>query len=286
MANIRLIKRRIRSVQSTAKITRAMEMVATSRMRRTQQRMLATRPYAEKMIEVLLDLASQPQPEDTVHPLLERREPQNITVVVMTSDRGFCGGLNTNVNRMVAEFILKQTVPVKLVTLGRKGRDFMMRRGQNVCAEFTGIGDQPAIADTTAISHVVISDYTSAATDQVYVAYPRFYNVVSQRPIMEKLLPVEPDKSARKTQVSEYIYEPSSAYVLQQILPRYVEMEIYHAILETIASEQAARMVAMRNATDNANQIIQELTLLYNKARQEMITKELLDIAGGMAQSS
>ncbi|MDO8490543.1 MAG: ATP synthase F1 subunit gamma [Dehalococcoidia bacterium] len=284
MANIRLIKRRIRSVQSTSKITRAMEMVATSRMKRTQMRMLATRPYAEKMVEMLCDLAAQPRPEGTLNPLLERREVKNVTVVLITSDRGFCGGLNTNVNRAVSEFILKQSAPVKLITVGRKGRDFMCRRGQNVVAEFTGLGDQPVVADTTAISRLVIDDYSAGKTDLVYVAYPKFVNVVSQRPALEELLPVEPEAGARRKHVQEYIYEPSSAFVLDKLLPRYVEMEIFHAILETIASEQAARMVAMRNATDNANQIIQELTLVYNKARQEMITKELLDIAGGMAQ--
>lgn len=284
MANIRLIRRRIRSVQSTAKITRAMEMVATSRMKRTQVRMLSSRPYAEKMVEVLADLAAQPRPEETIHPLLASRETKNVTIVLITSDRGFCGGLNTNVNRAVSEFILKQTVPVKIITVGRKGRDFMCRRGQNVIAEFSGLGDKPTIADTTAISHMVIDDYTKENTDLVYVAYPRFVNVVSQRPSLDQLLPVEPVTGTRRKQVLEYIYEPSSAAVLEKLLPRYVEMEIFHAILETIASEQAARMVAMRNATDNANQIIQELTLLYNKARQEMITKELLDIAGGAAQ--
>jgi len=278
MANIRVIRRRIRSIQSTAKITKAMEMVATSKMRRAQERVLAGRPYAEKIQQVLADLAAQPG--RTVHPLLERREVNRVQAIHITADRGLCGGLNTNMNRSTATFILEQVAPTVLITVGRKGREFMLRYGREVRAEFTGISDRPSLLDTVPISRIVIDDYTSGLVDQVYLAYTRFVTTMTQRPVVQQLLPVEPARMERGGEI-EYIYEPTSKVVLAELLPRFVEMEVYHAILESIASEQSARMVAMRNATENANEMIEDLTLVYNKARQEMITRELLDITGG-----
>ncbi|RLC93693.1 MAG: ATP synthase F1 subunit gamma [Chloroflexi bacterium] len=278
MANIRLIRRRIRSIQSTAKITRAMEMIAASKMRRAQQNVLAGRPYAEKIRQVLAHLAAQPGA--AVHPLLERREVSNIQVIHITPDRGLCGGLNTNMNRSTASFILEQVAPTVLITVGKKGRDYMTRYGRQVQAEFTAIGDQPSLMDTLPISRIVIDDYSNGSVDAVYLAYPRFVNTMIQRPVLDQLLPVQPATIERPGEI-EYIYEPSSKAVLAELLPRFVEMEVYHAVLESIASEQSARMVAMRNATENANEMVQDLTLAYNKARQEMITKELLDITGG-----
>jgi F-type H+-transporting ATPase subunit gamma len=282
MANIRLIRRRIRSIQSTAKVTKAMEMIAASKMRRAQERVLAGRPYAEKLRHVLADLAAQFSAEEAVHPLLERRPVNRIAVIHITTDRGLCGGLNTNMNRRTAAFLLEQSVPVTLITVGRKGRDFMRRYGREIEAEITGLGDRPSLLDTRAISRIVIEDYTSRRVDQVFLAYTRFITTMTQRPVLEQLLPVEPRQFERKYYV-EYIYEPSSAAVLAELLPRFVEMQVYHAILESIASEQSARMVAMRNATENAKELIEHLTLVYNKARQETITKELLDITGGAA---
>lgn len=279
MANIRLIRRRIRSVQSTAKITKAMEMVATSKMRRAQERDLAGRPYAEKIQQVLADLVAQEV--GTVHPLLERREVKRIEIVHITPDRGLCGGLNANMNRSTANFMLSQVSPSVLITVGRKGRDYMLRYGREVRAEFTGIGDRPGLLDTLPISRIVIDDYTNRFADVVYLAYTRFVSTMSQRPVMQQLLPVEPATREKPGEI-EYIYEPNRRLVLAALLPRFVEMELYHAVLESIASEQSARMVAMRNATDNANELIGELTLVYNKARQESITKELLDITGGV----
>ena len=277
---IRIIRRRIRSIQSTAKITKAMEMIAASKMRRAQVAALAGRPYAEKMHEVLADLAAQPQ--DTLHPLLERRPVNRICLVHITPDRGLCGGLNTNLNRHAASFILEQSVSVTLVTVGRKGRDFFTRYGQDIRAEFIKIGDRPSLTDTLPISHIVIEDYSNGLVDQVYLIYAQFVSTMVQRPILEELLPIEPAK-IKPIENVEYIYEPRAAFVLAELLPRYVEMQVYHAILESIASEQSARMVTMRNATDNANDMIQELTLTLNKVRQEMITTELLDIMGGAA---
>lgn len=280
MISPHILRRRIRSIQNTAKITKAMEMIAAAKMRRAQAQAVAGRPYAEKISRVIADLAAEPRVNGAIHPLLERREVKRIAIVHITSDRGLCGGLNANLNRLTANFILNQAVPVTLVTVGRKGRDFMMRYGRNIRAEFTGIGDRPSLLDILPISHIVIDDYTTGYVDLVYLAYSRFVTTMVQRPTLEPLLPVEPAVVPRAESL-EYIYEPDPSFVLGQLLPRFVEMEIYHAILEAIASEQSARMVTMRNATDNANEIIEDLIITLNKARQEMITKELLDITGG-----
>ncbi len=279
MANIRLIRRRIRTIQSTAKITKAMEMVATSKMRRAQEMVLAGRPYAEKIRQVLADLAAQS--DHAIHPLLERREAKRVEVIHITADRGLCGGLNSNMNRTSASFILGQAVPTVLITVGRRGRDFMLRYGREVRAEFIGISDRPTLLDTLPISRIVIDDYTNGFADLVYLAYTRFITTLTQRPVLQQLLPVEPATVELRYGV-EYIYEPRARDVLAELLPRFVEMQVYHAMLESIASEQSARMVAMRNATDNANELVQDLTLMYNKVRQEMITTELLDITGGV----
>ena len=280
MADIRRINRRIRSIKNIAKITKAMEMVAASKMRRAQERSLAGRPYSEKIQQVIADLAALP--EMGLHPLLQRRQVSRVAIVHVTPDRGLCGGLNTSINRLSSNFILKQDVPVSLITVGRKGRDFMGRYGRDIRAEFTQLGDRPGLLDTSPISHIIIEDYSAGFVDLVYVSYAKFVSTMVQRPVLEQLLPVEPAVIPTVQNV-EYIYEPGPAAVLGQLLPRFVEMQIYHAILESVASEQSARMVAMRSATDSADELIVDLTLLYNKARQEMITTELLDIAGGAA---
>lgn len=280
MANIRLIRRRIRSVQNTAKITRAMELVAASKMRRAQERGLAGRPYGERIRQVLADLAAQPAPEYTPA-LLQRREVKRIGVVHITPDRGLCGGLVTNINRCLGSFILEQKVPVGVVAVGRKGRAFAVRSGADLRADFIQIGDQPSLADTLPISRVICDDYTSEHFDLVYLSYTQFVNTMVQRPVMQQILPVEP-AHLPPTQNVDYIYEPGPERVLDELLPRFVEMQVYQALLESIASEQSARMVAMRNATENAHELIEELTLTLNKARQEMITRELLDITGGV----
>ena len=282
MATIREIRRRIKSVKNTAKVTKAMEMVAGSKMKRAQERTIAARPYAEKMQQVLADLAAQGRFGEDVHPLLQKREVNRIALIHITPDRGLCGGLVANVNRSVANFILEQNVLITTVVVGRKGRDFMIRSGQEVRAEFTQLGDRPSIVDIQPITHIVIDDYTNGLIDEVYVSYTRFVNTMNQQPALWRLLPIEPT-AIEPGQSVEYIYEPSPAEVLAELLPRFVEKELYHVILEAIASEQSARMVAMRSATDNAKEIVEELTLTYNKVRQEMITNELLDIVGGVA---
>jgi F-type H+-transporting ATPase subunit gamma len=239
-----------------------MQVIATSKMRRAQERDIAGRPYAEKMREVILHLASQMI--EFRHPLLTRREVKKVMMVHFTSDRGLCGGFNANLNRLVASFILEDGHPAIILAVGKRGGSFMRRSGVEVCAEFTGLSDGIKVVDIRPISRMVIDDYTSGAVDRVY--YP--------------LLPIRPERK-EETKIPEYIYEPGAAQVLSELLPRYIEMQIYHALLESVASEHSARMVAMKNATDNAHDLIDELTLAYNKARQEMITKDLLDVTGG-----
>lgn len=280
MANVKILRRRIRSIQGTAKITRAMEMIATAKLRRTQSQALAGRPYAEKIRQVIGDLAIEPTFKGGIPPLLQKREPRTIYIVHMTTDRGLCGGLNANLNRTLAKFLLEQKVAVRLITVGRKGRAFARSTGLDIYAEFTGIGDRATLKDTLPISRMLTEDYSQGAVDLVYLSYPRFVTTMVQRPTIEVLLPVEPAKLPAG-QVGEYIYEPNALAVLNELLPRFVEMEVYHAILELIASEQSARMVAMRNASENAEEMIKSLTLTLNKARQEAITKEISEITGG-----
>ena len=283
MATIRQIRRRIRSVSSTAKITKAMELVAASKMRRAQMRALTARPYAEKLGGVLADLAESLESlrAEALHPLLERREVREAAIILMTPDRGLCGGLNANLNRRAAAFALEQgEARVRLVCVGRKGRDFFARAGYHIAGEFTKLGDYPSYEDTRPIARLVMDDYVTRVVDKVFLIYPLFINTVTQRPEVRQLLPAE--MPARESpRLVDYIYEPSPAEVLGELLPRYVEMMVYEAVLELSASEQSARMVAMRNATDAADEMIQDLTLTYNKVRQEQITKELLDIVGG-----
>ncbi|MDD5338413.1 MAG: ATP synthase F1 subunit gamma [Dehalococcoidales bacterium] len=280
MPDIRKVRRRIKSVQNIAKITRAMEMIAASRMRKAQERGLQGRPYAEKIEQVIADLAALPE-TSLRHPLLQKRDIKKIGVVHITPDRGLCGGLNANLNRQLGNFILKQEVPVEVVAVGRKGRDFSVRSSCSLCAEFTQLSDKPSFIDTLPISNIVIQEYTEGTIDMVYISYAQFITTMVQKPVLHQLLPVQPAEIPGGQNV-DYIYEPTAEAVLGNLLPRFVEMEIYHAILESIASEQSARMVAMRSATDSANELIGELTLIYNKARQESITNELLDITGGV----
>jgi len=282
LANIRLIRRRIRGVQSTAKITKAMEMIAASKMRKSQERGLAGRPYTEKITQVISALASNPQ-DRAQHPLLKERPVKNVALVHITPDRGLSGGLVSNLNRKSAAFIIEQGLPVSVIAVGRKGLDFMRRVGQNLTAEFINLGDKPGLLETLPISRVIIDDYCAGKVDAVYICYARFVNTMVQTPTIVKILPVTPVRLKEGEQTPNYIFEPTAASVLEALLPRFVEMGVYHAILEAIASEQSSRMIAMRNATENANELIQDLTLVYNKARQESITTELLDIIGGAA---
>ena len=287
MPSLRDIRRRIRSVKNTAKITRAMQMVAASRMRRAQQRVIAARPYAEAMEQLISELASGGQGRDALHPLLVQRPIDTVGIVVMTSDRGLAGALNTNIIRRGSQLILESsdlTKPssterrdVELITVGRKGQDFFARRGHELLGTFTQLGDQPSYMDVVGVARVVTDSYLNGVMDECYLVYPKFVNTLVQRPTVQQLLPIKP--SERVERPLEYIYEPGPTQILEQLLPRYVEVEIYQAVLETIASEHSARMIAMRNATDNANELVESLSLSYNKARQAAITREVTEIA-------
>ncbi|MGE5596780.1 MAG: ATP synthase F1 subunit gamma [Hyphomicrobiales bacterium] len=287
MATIRQLKRRISSVKNTAKITNALQLVAASKMRRAQDRAAQARPYAEKLRLVLAGLSTGGDEAEARHPLLVSRPVRNIAVLHVTPDRGLCGGLNANLNRAAGTFVAMQHEPVSIIAVGKKGRDFFVRAHSHVTAEFTDLGDYPTQSDTLGISRLVIQDYLEEKVDRVYIAYPELISTAVQRPAIRQVLPIEPPQmesaEAAEEYRQDYIFEPSPAVVLERLLPRYIEMQIFEAILQTAASFQSAQMVAMKNATDNANEITRELTLTYNKARQEQITKELLDIVGGAA---
>ena len=251
-------------------------MIAASKMRRAQEMALQSRPYAEDMRSLLADLAAQPAPDDEeyIHPLLRRREIKRAEIVVITPDRGLTGGLHSRINRVVGEFILerqKEGVEISVVAVGRKGREFLVRTGQDVRAVFSDLGDRPELEDVRPIATLVNDEYSEERVDAVYLAYADFVSTVTQRPVVQPLLPVVPAELEYKDMVG-YIYEPDPLTVMAALLPRFVDMQIYHAVLESVASEQSARMVAMRNATDNANDMVADLTLEMNKARQESIT--------------
>lgn len=287
MPTIRQLKRRIQSVKNTAKITNALQLVAASKMRRAQDRALQARPYAEKLRVVLAGLAAKEgaDPEES-HPLLVSRPAKNVAVLHITPDRGLCGGLNANLNRSAGTFVAMQHEPVSVVAVGKKGRDFFVRAHVHLLAEFTELGDYPTQAETAGIGRLIIDDYMNGTIDRVYISFPELVSTANQRPTIRQLLPIEPpadEETGGEAVKEDYIFEPSPDVVLARLLPRYIEMQIYEAVLQNAASFQSAQMVAMKNATDNAQDITRELTLTYNKIRQEQITKELLDIVGGAA---
>ena len=286
MPSLRDIRRRIRGIKNTAQITKAMELVAASRMRRAQQRVTAARPYAETMRSLIGELALGVGSGggEALHPLLVQRPIDTVGVVLLTSDRGLAGALNTNVIRRGSEVIREQTHDVELITVGRKGQDFMARRGHKLLGTFTQLGDRPEYDAIIPIARVVMDSYLSGVMDLCYVVYPQFVSTLTQRPTVIQILPIAPGErgehdGARPERPVDYIFEPDPRTILEALLPRYVEVQIYQAVLETIASEQSARMVAMRNANENANELIKELTLGYNKVRQAQITGEVLEIA-------
>jgi F-type H+-transporting ATPase subunit gamma len=286
MASTRTLRSRIRSVKNIAQITKAMELVAASRMRRAQQNVLSARPFSHKVQEIMADIAALQSNESYrgISPLLQQRPIEHIGLVLITADRGLAGSLNTNSIRRAVRFLTSETEgkPARLVTVGRKGRDFMTRSGREIVAEFTGISDRPTLQDTLPISKLVIDDYVKGKYDSVYMLYTQFINTVTVRPQLVKLLPIEPPETTGIVN-TDFIFEPGPVEVLQSLLPRYIEILIYQAILENIASEQSSRMVAMRNASDKAKELIGELTLTYNKIRQSNITREILEIASGAA---
>ncbi len=287
MPSLKDIRDRIRSVSNTAKITGAMQLIAASRMQRAQQMVRNGRPYADRMREVMAHLSIRLTEYDEVpDPLLQKREINRTLMLLVSPDRGLAGALVANILRAAGGVIRDSGVPVDTVAVGRKGERFVARTGSPLVAAFS-VGDRPSLADTLDISSFVMNSYRTGQADRVVLVYAQFVNTAVQKPIVVPLLPIEPDISPDSAEGPsmnlDYIYEPSPAEVLSTLAPRYVETEVYHTILEAQASEHSARMISMRNATDNANELIDELTLDLNKARQEAITGELLDIVGGVA---
>jgi len=277
-----------------------MEMVAASRMRRAQLAVVAGRPYADKVADVIRNLAARvaSTQDEAVPPLLQQRPIKNATVVLVSGDRGLAGALNTNVIRRAIRFMVDEAgVPVNVIAVGKKGRDFMLRYGRNVAAEFIGISDRPALKDVYPIARVATEEFLSGRTDAVYLVYTDFVNTLTQKPTVYRLLPVDVSQIEEAGEIpgdnnpapstgnpsTEYIFEPSTRAVLEALVPRYIEVRIYQALLEHIASYQSAQMVAMRNATENAKEMISELTLAYNKLRQANITREIIEVSSGAA---
>lgn len=286
MPSTREIRRRIRSVRNLAQITRAMEMVSASKMRRAQRNVLATRPYADRLRDVMSSLMAGMGGSHKGTLLEVRAEVKNVALILITPDRGLAGSLVANILRRTARFVIDEKAKgrnVKVLAIGKKGRDFLNRSGQDLLAEVTKLGDYPKLADILGVSTNVIKGFLDGDFDEAYIVYSQFVNTLIQRPAIRRILPVETDESAPASASSNYNYEPDEELVLKDLLPRFAEVQIYQALLESIASEHSARMVAMRNATDNAKDLRRELSLTYNKTRQANITKEVSEIASGAA---
>jgi F-type H+-transporting ATPase subunit gamma len=273
------IRRRIGAVGNIKQITRAMQFVAASKLRRAQESTLASRPYSEKIDEVLADLAAVLGGED--HPLLAERAEGKRLMILMTTDRGLAGPLNTNLVRFAAREITQHEGDMSVVTVGRKGRDAMRRSRVPLEAHFAGFGDRPTFADVIPLARLVADGFLADEFARIDLVYSRFVSTLVQRPVVEALLPVEPSEDTEGIPGNQFIFEPDPATVLEQLLPRYVAVRIFQAVLESKASEESSRMVAMKNATENAEELIEDLTLSYNKVRQANITREMIEIASG-----
>jgi len=288
MASAREVRLRIQSIKNIAQVTRALQAVSASKVKKAMQAMYSTRPYGTKAWQVLTHIAAQPSRE-MLHPLLqERDEVKNVLVVMVSGDRGLAGAYNTNIVRFVIEHFGNYEKPVNYITIGRKGRDLIIRRRQPILAEFSNLPAAPSFADVSAIGMLAVDEFLSGNADEVYLVYTDFINMVKQIPTSKKLLPLEIKSEKGRveafTSVKEtatYIYEPNQNEILDNIVPRFTALQVYQAVMESLASEHASRMVAMKNATDNATELGEALTLEYNKARQQSITSEMLDIAGG-----
>ncbi|HEX2882941.1 MAG TPA: ATP synthase F1 subunit gamma [Candidatus Limnocylindria bacterium] len=289
MPSLKDIRGRIGSVRNIAQITRAMEMVAASRMKRAQDAIPAARPYSDELRDALSRVAAVVGEE--VHPLLARRPVRRVALIMITTDRGLAGSLNANAIRAalrwtqgkLAEHGGDGRIEVEAITIGRKGRDGLRRAGIPIAAHFPQLGDRPSFSDVTPIARLVTEDYLAGRYDEIDVAHSTFVSTLTQRPEIKPLLPIvsPTQEAAAETENDEYLFEPSPEAVLSRLLPHYVAIDLYRAVLENQASEQSARMIAMRNSTDNANELIEDLTLVYNKTRQATITREMIEIASG-----
>jgi F-type H+-transporting ATPase subunit gamma len=297
MASAREVRLRIKSVRNIAQVTRALQAVSASNVRKSMEAVMRTRPYATKAWQVLTHIAGQPG-RVNLHPLLtERTDIKSILVVLISGDRGLAGAYNTNVVRFALETFNSYNIPIKYITVGKKGRDMLLRRGKDIIAEFSHLPPSPAHADVSSIGRLTVEEFLIGDVDKVFLVYTDFVNMIRQIPTCKQLLPLEFEEGTERVQefgstqervTSSYIYEPSEIEILDKILPRFTALQVYQAVLESLASEHAARMVAMRNATESAAELASALQLEYNKARQQSITNEMLDIAGGaeaLAQS-
>jgi F-type H+-transporting ATPase subunit gamma len=288
---LREIRRRIRSIGNLVQVTHALEAVSASKVQKAQAAVLETRPYSHRAWEVIVNLSGSS--EAPAHPLLTRRESvESVLVVLFTSDRGLCGAYNNNIIRAAASYANQLGVPARYIAVGRRGRDALWRSRENLIAEFHNLPAVPTFLDISPIAHTAMEEFLEGAADEIFLAYTDFINLAKQRPVIKRLLPLYPselDQQAvseyvidmKPVGVAEYIYEPGREEILDAVLPRFTELQIYQAALEAAASEHAARRMAMHNATENAEELLRDLTLMRNKARQASITSELLDIAGG-----
>ena len=290
MPNTREVRLRIKSVQNIAQVTQALQAVSASKVRKSMQAMYDTRPYASKAWQVLTHIAAQPG-RDTLHPLLTKRaDIKNVLVVMISGDRGLAGAYNTNIVRFTLQHFHDYQVPVSYITVGRKGREMLFRRRKTILAEFSNLPAAPTFVDVSAIGRLAVDEFLEGHYDEVFLVYSDFINLMRQEPTIKKLLPLEVETGAQrvvdytraeKKLSASYIYEPGQTQILDEIVPRFTSLQVYQAIMESLASEHAARMVAMKNATDSATALGDALQLEYNQVRQQSITSEMLDIAGG-----
>jgi F-type H+-transporting ATPase subunit gamma len=274
------IRRRIRSVKSTQQITKAMKMVSAAKLRRAQEAMFAARPYARKMMEVLNSLASRA--EGDAHPLLERRDGGRILLVVITADKGLCGAFNANIIRTASRFLAERPEgAVELALLGRKGRDFFRRRAVRIRSEQVGVFSALRYATARTLAAELVTAFTEQQVDEVFLVYNEFKSVIQQRLVIDRLLPIERHALRPQEPALDYLYDPSPQAIFSEILPKHVEVQVWKALLESVAAEHGARMTAMDSATNNATEMIDRLTLYMNKVRQAAITKEIIEVVSG-----
>jgi F-type H+-transporting ATPase subunit gamma len=288
MASAREVKQRIKSVKSISQVTRALQAVSASKVRKAIDQLEDTRPYSIKAWQVLQHIAGQPD-RSTLHPMLvQRQRIKNIIAIVISGDRGLAGAYNSNLIRAADLWAKAINTPIQYITVGKRGRDQLLRRGREIIAEFSNLPAQPSYSDISPVGRIGVEKFLDEEVDEIYLIYTQFINRMNHQPVVKKLLPLETGVDERVKTFDEtepliggYIFEPDQRSILEEIIPRFTILQVFHAVIESLASEHSARMVAMKNATDNATALADALQLEYNKARQQAITNEMLDIAGG-----